>query len=81
MGMKKKMFGWAIRKQIEAHSDEIQAEVERVKGIRSVSEAKDYGKEKIGQAREVWQEHGPGIKDAAQREWDRMKKRLKDADK
>ncbi|NJB67616.1 hypothetical protein GGQ74_001256 [Desulfobaculum xiamenense] len=80
MGLRTQLLGSLIRKQFEEHSDELRAEVDRVKSIRSVADAKTYAAEKGGEAKEMWREHGPAVKSAVRREWERLRKRWQDDD-
>lgn len=80
MGVRTKALGWLIKEAVKAHSPEIREEVDRVKGIRSFTEAKEYGQEKTQQVREVWDEHGDDIKAAARREWKRLRDAVQNTD-
>lgn len=73
--MKKHLIRWAIRKKIEEHSDEIEAEMKRLKGMRSVSEFKSYGLEKSAEFKELWKERGPEVKKLLKEELERYKAR------
>jgi len=80
MNPKSKLIRWAIRKKIDEHSDEIAAEVKRIKSMRSVSEFREYGAEKGGELKELWRERGPEVKKLIKDEYQRIKKRQSDKD-
>jgi gas vesicle protein len=75
MSAKSKLIGWAIRKKIDEHSDEIAAEIKRIKGMRSVREFREYGSEKGGELKELWRERGPEVKKLLKDEFERIKER------
>lgn len=71
--MKKRIIRWAIRKKIDEHSEEIQAEITRIRSLRSIAEFKAYGGEKGAELKKLWQERGPEIKRALKEEYARFK--------
>lgn len=75
MNPKSKLIRWAIRKKIDEHSDEIAAEIKRIKSLRSAREIREYGAEKGGELKELWRERGPEVKKLIKEEYERIKKR------
>ena len=73
--MKKQLLRWAIRKKIDEHSDEIAAEMVRIKKMRSLREFREYGIEKSAEAKKIWQERGPEVKKLLKDEVERYKER------
>ena len=52
-----------VKKKLEQHSDAIQAEIERVKGMRGLKEIKEYGLEKGGEFKVFMDERCPNLKE------------------
>jgi hypothetical protein len=73
--MRKQLLRWAIRKKIDEHSDEIAAEMARIKKMRSMREFREYGIEKSAEAKKVWRERGPEVKKLLKDELERYKER------
>lgn len=73
--MKKQLLRWAIRKKIDEHSDEIAAEMVRIKKMRSLREFREYGIEKSAEAKKLWRERGPEVKKLLKDEMERYKDR------
>jgi predicted NAD-dependent protein-ADP-ribosyltransferase YbiA (DUF1768 family) len=72
-GARTRLIRWAVRKKLEEHSEEIEAEMARIKSMRSVEEFKAYGREKGGELRKLWTERGPEVKRVLIEEYARFK--------
>lgn len=71
--MKKFLIRRAIRKKIDEHSEEIEAEKERIRSLRSFNEFKSYGREKGAELKKLWRERGPEVKRVLKEEYERYK--------
>jgi hypothetical protein len=65
----------AIRKKIDEHADEIEAEKERLKKMRSMREFREYGVEKSAEFKKLWRERGPEVKKLLKDELERYRER------
>lgn len=61
MTMKSKVIMWAVKRELERHGDDIRAEMDRLKSIRTLDELKSWAGEKGGALRELVRRHGPEV--------------------
>lgn len=73
MGMKSKMLGWAMKKELERHGPAIRAEIDRLKSIRTLAELKAWGSEKGGALKVLTRERGPELLAFIKAEWARAR--------
>lgn len=73
MGMRSKVLGWALKKEMERHGPAIRAEIDRLKSIRTMAELKAWGAEKGGALMVLTRERGPEFMAFIKAEWARMR--------
>jgi len=76
MGAKSRLAGFMIRRTLAEHKDEIRAEIERVKSLRSRADISAWAREKGGELKELWRERGPEVKELLKREFIRLREDL-----
>lgn len=59
MTIKSKFIIWAVKRELARHEDDIRAEVDRLKGIRTLDELKAWSREKSGALSALVKSHGP----------------------
>lgn len=59
MSMRHKLILWAVRRELREHGDEIRAELERLRAIRSLPELRAWAAEKGGALAGLVRRHGP----------------------
>ena len=59
MSMKHTVILWAVRRALREHADEIRAELERLRGVRSLPELRAWAAEKGGALAGLVRRHGP----------------------
>jgi len=76
-GLKRRLLQTLVKKKLEQHSDAIQAEIERVKGFRSLKEIKEYGLEKGDEFKALMDERCPNLKERFPEIRDKVKSGLR----
>ncbi|WP_461208365.1 hypothetical protein [Desulfocurvus sp. DL9XJH121] len=71
--MKRKLLGWALRKELERHGPAIRAEIDELKSLRTLAEIKAWGAKKGGALGVLARERGPELLAYIKAEWRRMR--------